>query len=96
MKIYVKSNFVIPGLEGGNSINIDHSRITLRKFLDELSMKSPNLVFEYKRASAETLDPDDWEVDINGIPYEFCTGGLEAVLNDGDTVAVRTVALGGG
>ena len=96
MKIYINSNFVIPGLEDGESINLNHSKITLRELLRELSMKSPTLVFEYMRPSAKTLDPDDWAVDINGIPHEFCREGLETSLNDGDTVALRTIALGGG
>jgi hypothetical protein len=95
MKIYVKSNFFVPGLEHADSVDIDSPGMTLREFLEEISMKAPTPV-EYVRPGAETLDPDDWEVAINNIPYQQYGDGLRTVLKDGDTVTITIVAFGGG
>ena len=69
--------------------------MTLRDFLEELSRISPTPI-EYVKPGAETLDPDDWEVDINGIPYQHCRDGLRTVLKDGDKIAIKILAMGGG
>ena len=95
MKIYIKSNFFVPGLEQAESVDLDHPGMNLRKFLEELSTRAPTPI-EYVRPGAETLDPDDWEVDINDIPYWQCGDGLRTVLKDGDTVTIRVMAFGGG
>jgi hypothetical protein len=95
MKINIKSNFFVPGLEQADSVDIDHPGLTLREFLEELSRRAPTPV-EYIRRGAEILDPDDWEVAINDIPYQKCSAGLRTVLKDGDTVTITIVAFGGG
>jgi molybdopterin converting factor small subunit len=95
MKIHIKSNFVIPGLKDEESVDLDRSEMTLRDFLEELSAMSPNRL-EYVKPGAKVLDPDDWEVDINDIPYQNCRDGLETPLKNGDTVTIRIMALGGG
>jgi hypothetical protein len=95
MRIDLRSNFVLPGLEGEESIELDCSQITLREFLGELSRRAP-IRIEYVRPGARTLDPDEWEVEVNGVPYQSYEGGLEALLGDGDTVTIRILALGGG
>ena len=95
MKIYIKSNFFVPGLEHADSVEIDRPKITLQDFLEELTRRAPTPI-EYVRQGAETLDPDDWEVAINDIPYEQCPDGLRTVLKDGDTVTITIVAFGGG
>jgi hypothetical protein len=95
MKIYVKSNFVVPGLVNGEFLDLDRSQLTMREFLEELSMMAP-IRIEYVRPGAKTLAPDEWEVDINDIPYQQYSEGLETFLKDGDTVTIRISALGGG
>ena len=95
MRIYIKSNFIVPGLVNGEFFDLDQSQITLKELLRELSKRAPTRV-EYVRPGADALDPDEWEVDINGIPYQRCSNGLETLLNDGDTVTIRILALGGG
>jgi len=95
MKIYVKSNFMVPGLKDEESIELDCSGITLRGFLDELSARAPNPI-EYVRPGAKTLDPAEWEVEINGLPYQHLSNCLDASLKDGDTVTIRIMVLGGG
>ena len=82
MRIYIKSNFFVPGLGKKDSVELDPSQITLREFLVELSKMSPAAI-EYVRPGAELLDPDDWEVDIGGIPYQHCSNGLRTPLKDG-------------
>ena len=95
MKILTKSNFVIPGLEGEESLELSGSEITLRDFLKELSKRSPDPL-EYVEPGADRLDPDDWEADINDIPYQDYEDGLEKTLKDGDRVTIRIMAQGGG
>jgi hypothetical protein len=94
MKIYIKSNFVVPGLGHEESLDLDCTEITLREFLDKLSTKAPTRI-EYVRPGAKTLN-EDWEVDIDGIPYHHCRGGLETLLKHGNTVTIRIIPLGGG
>jgi len=95
IRVNIKSNFVVPGLEEKESLDLDRSRLTLREFLGELSRRAP-IRIEYVRPGARALDPDEWEVEVNGVPYQSYEGGLEAFLGDGDTVTIRILALGGG
>jgi hypothetical protein len=95
MKIHISSNFFVPGLDQAESVIIPAARITLCGFLEELARMSPTPI-EYVRPGAETLDPDDWEVAINDIPYQNCPEGLQAALKDGDHVTIQIMAYGGG
>ena len=95
MKIYVKSNFVVPGLGSGEFVNLDQSRLTIREFLEYLSERSPTRV-EYVRSGDQTINPDEWEIRINNTPYPQWSAGLETPLKDGDTVTIIIVPLGGG
>ena len=95
MKIYIKSNFVVPGLEDREIVDFNCSHLTLRQFLEQLSVMASNRI-EYVRPGAEILDPIDWEVEINEVPYQDYEYGLETLLRDGDTVTIRILALGGG
>jgi molybdopterin converting factor small subunit len=95
MKIYVKSNFVVPGLNDGQSVDLDQSQLTIREFLDELSERSPTRV-EYVRSGAKAINPDEWEIKINDAPYQQWSAGLETPLKDGDTVTIIIIPLGGG
>jgi molybdopterin converting factor small subunit len=95
MKIYVKSNFVVPGLDNGEFVELDRSQLTLREFLEDLSERSPTRV-EYVRSGAQTINPDEWEIRINDIPYDQYSSGVETSLKDGDTVTIIVVPLGGG
>ncbi len=95
MKIYVKSNFIVPGLDNGELVNLDQSQLTLREFLKELSERSPTRV-EYVRPGAQSIDPDEWEIRINDAPYQQLSAGLETPLKDGDAVTIIIIPLGGG
>ena len=95
MRIKVKSNFIVPGLEDQEGIDLDRSTITLREFLDELSERGPTRV-EYVREGAQTINPDEWEISINDTPYHQWKDGLETSLKDGDTVTIIIIPLGGG
>ena len=95
MKIYVKSNFVVPGLDNRELVDLDQSRLTIREFLEELSERSPTRV-EYIRSGTQTINPDEWEIKINDIPYQQWEAGLETPLKDGDTVTIIIIPLGGG
>jgi molybdopterin converting factor small subunit len=95
MRIWVKSNFVVPGLDNGEFVDLDQSQLTIREFLEELSERAPTRV-EYVRPGARTINPDEWEIRINDIPYHQWSEGLETSLRDGDTVTIIIIPLGGG
>ena len=95
MRIYVKSNFVVPGLANGEFVDLDQSQLTMRQFLEELSMRAPKRI-EYVRPGTQTINPDEWEICINGIPSQQWSAGLETSLKDGDTVTIIIIPLGGG
>jgi hypothetical protein len=95
VRIYIKSNFLIPGLENAEWVDLDRKSMTLREFLEELSAKAPSNI-KYVQPGAKALDPDDWEVQINGVPYQQGSDGLETALKHEDTVTVTLLALGGG
>jgi molybdopterin converting factor small subunit len=95
MKIYVKSNFVVPGLDSGEFVDLDDSRLTIREFLGVLSERSPTRA-EYVQPGAQTINPDEWEIRINDIPFPQWSAGLDTPLKDGDTVTLIIIPLGGG
>jgi len=95
MRIYVKSNFVVPGLDNGEFVNLDQSQLTLREFLEGLSERAPTRV-EYVRPGAQIINPDEWEIRINDTPFPQWSGGLDTPLKDGDTVTIIIIPLGGG
>jgi hypothetical protein len=95
MRIHVKSNFHVPGIEEKESLDFDGEQMSLRQFLEALSAMAPSAI-EYVRPGAGALDKDDWEVDVNGIPYQDQEGALDHLLEDGDTVTVKIMTLCGG
>jgi len=95
MRIYVKSNFIVPGLVNGEFVDLDRSQLTIGAFLKELSEKSPTRV-EYVRPGTQAIDPDEWEIKINDIPPPKWKDGLETPLRDGDIVTIIIIPLGGG
>jgi hypothetical protein len=95
MKIYVESNFIVPGLVNGEFVDSDQKQLTIREFLKELAEKAPTRV-EYVRPGGQTIDPDEWKISINDIPSPQWKNGLETCLRDGDTVTIIIVPLGGG
>ena len=95
MRVNIKSNFVVPGLKEKDSVTLDATTMSLRQFLEELARMSPTPI-EYVRPGAKTLNPDDWQVEINSVPYQQCPEGLETQLKDGDTVTIKILAFGGG
>jgi hypothetical protein len=95
MKIHIKSNFVVPGLEDKESVDINGPEISVRAFLEKLSTMSPQGL-KYVEPGADRLEADYWEIDINDIPYQNHEKGLERLLKDGDTVTIKIMALGGG
>jgi hypothetical protein len=95
MKIYIKSNFVVPGIEDKEWIEMDCQEMPLREFLEALAELSPDPLV-YVEPGAGRLDPDDWEADINDVPYQDFIEGLEYPLRDGDVLTIRILAQGGG
>jgi hypothetical protein len=93
MKVRIESNFVIPGLEG-DSLAIDEAS-TVRQVLKSVSRLSEERCL-FLAPGQDDLDPDDWEVDLNGIPCGAYTAGLETPLMAGDLVAIRLLMVSGG
>jgi hypothetical protein len=92
MKIGIVSNFHIPGLDG-DSIEVEEGS-TLRRLLEGVSNLSGEFVFFEK--GKDILDPDDWEVDVNGIPLDGFHVTAETRLKHNDTVEIRLLMYSGG
>jgi len=95
MRVNIKSNFIVPGLEDQEGIDLDRSTITLREFLEGLSERSPTRV-EYLQPGTQIINTDEWEIRINDASYQQWSAGLETPLKDGDTVTIIIIPLGGG
>jgi hypothetical protein len=92
MRIHIKSNFNIPGLKG-DSIEIRDGS-TLRQLLESVSQLSGEFVFF--EGGKDILDPDDWEVDVNGTPFDGLRIGTETRLKENDIVEIRLLMYSGG
>jgi hypothetical protein len=95
MEIKIISNFVVPGVDDDEHLRLNRSEITLRAFFEKLSKRSPD-PWVYVEPDADSIDPDDWEVQINAIPYQDIKEGLKKKLFDGDTVILNIKPQGGG
>ncbi len=94
MVIHLKSNIFLPGLEGRESVELDRPAVSVGQFLEELSVMAGARNVRYVKDSAADIE-DDWEVRVNDVELHLC-GGLDSALNDGDTVAVNMLIVGGG
>jgi hypothetical protein len=95
MKIRIDSNFIIPGLEGVNEIDLNHTHVDLRIVLEELSLRSSGRV-KFIRPLKDFVDHMDFFIEINGLPNPGSKEGLETSLNEGDLVTIKLSPLGGG
>ncbi len=95
MKIRIDSNVIIPGLEGLNEVDFNHTHVSLRMVLEELSLRSSGRV-QFIHPLRDFVDQRDFLIEINGLPNLGSKEALETSLNDGDTVTIRVLPLGGG
>lgn len=93
MRIRIESNFVIPGLRSDELELGDGA--TVRRVLNEITGITDGSI-EFFPRGCDKLDPDDWEVDLNGVPSYACEGQLERSVADGDVITIRIVVTGGG
>jgi hypothetical protein len=95
MKIMIKSNFVLPGLEKTDSLDFDQSEMTLRAFLEKLSRMTTSRLEIIERDTLQ-VNPEDWEIEINGRIYQVFNKALDHTLHDGDTVDITIMPICGG
>lgn len=95
MKIRIDSNFVIPGLERENEINLGYSTVTLRRALEELSLRTSGRV-KFIRPMTDAVDPMDFIIEINGVPNQGSKEDLNIALKEGDIITIKLSPLGGG
>jgi hypothetical protein len=93
VRIRIESNFVILGFESEELEAREGT--TIRQLLWMLAGFSEGR-YEFFRRESDELDTDDWEINVNGIPYHKCRAQLETILADGDLVGVRMNMTGGG
>jgi molybdopterin converting factor small subunit len=95
MKVLIDANFVIPGLEGKNEIEISSAEVTLKTVLEELSSMSSRRMNFIDRWTRE-IDYLSYHITVN----EESPSALEAFsdrpLKDGDRVTIRLLGLCGG
>jgi hypothetical protein len=94
MRIYLESNFLLLGSETIESIDFELPEVSLKELLAALSRRSADSL-EFLRNDGTDLSLD-WDIEVNGRSFGLCDGGLEAILNDGDTVTIKLALLGGG
>ena len=82
------------GSETIESIDFDHTAVTLKELLAALTHRSAHSL-EFLRSDGTDLSLD-WDIDVNGRSFGLCEGGLESLLQDGDTVTIKLALLGGG
>jgi len=95
MRIFIKSNFEIPDLGEEESIEYSGSQITLRALLEKLSGSAPSLLVQMEPGTPG-LNTQDYQVEINGRPFEGLKEGLDYLLRDGDSISIYIVPIGGG
>jgi hypothetical protein len=93
MWIHIASNFHIPGLKG-ESVAIENG-CTVRQLLESVSSLSGETLVFFEHGK-DTLDPDDWEVDVNGIPLDGFQIQAETALKENDVVEIRLLMYSGG
>lgn len=95
MKIGFSSVFVIPGLEGKDEIDFNVPTVTLREFLEELSLRASERM-KFINPSSGAVNSMLFDIEINGIPMRDTYESLKTVLQEGDMVSINFVPLGGG
>jgi hypothetical protein len=95
VKIFIKSNFVLPGLEKADSVEFDAPEMTLRDFLEKLAQLTSNR-FEFIERDSLQINQEDWGIEINGKPYQIFRKGLDHPLRDEDTIDIMLLPIGGG
>jgi hypothetical protein len=91
IQIHLKSIIVIPGLDSDPVVLPAEVR-TLRDLLYDVSRR---IHFELLDSSSGDLK-DDFEIIINNKEIWFHPAGLETQIQNGDTVEIYMVPLGGG
>jgi len=93
IRVRIESNFIIHGLEGESLVVEETSSV--RQLLETISRLSEER-YVFFAPGQDTLDPDDWEVDVNGRPYNGNRTESELPLRDGDAVSIRLMMYAGG
>lgn len=95
MKIFIASNFVVPGLGDKESVEFSAPRVTLGDLFERLTEMASGRV-DYLGPETGQLNTEDYQVEINGRPFEGLREGLGYLLQDGDRVSIYIMPIGGG
>ena len=95
MKIFIESNFILEGLGQAESIDFDEPEMTVREFFDKLSRLTAHR-YEFIDPDTGRLNTEDWGIEINGTSCQVLDLGMDAPLQDGDTVGIMIMPIGGG
>ncbi len=93
MKIHLESNFKLLGSQSIESIDLDAAEMTVKSLLRIMSDRSTRSP-AYLNSDGTDLE-GGWQVRVNGRVLDLCENGINAVLKDGDTVAICTNWLEG-
>ena len=95
MKVFIDGNFVIPGLEGKNEIEMSTDEVTLKTVLEELSSKSSKKM-RFIDCVTDEIDYLSYHITVNEESPTAIEAFLDRPLKDGDRVTIRILGLGGG
>jgi hypothetical protein len=95
MKVLIDGNFVIPGLEDKNEIEISSAEVTLKTVLEEISSKSLKRMNFIDNRTGE-IDYLSYHITVNEESPSAIEASLDRPLEDGDRVTIRLQGLCGG
>ncbi len=95
IKIKIVSNFLIPGFEGKDEVDVNKPSVTLQGLLEEVSLRSSGRV-NLLSSSAEAVGPMNFIIAINGLPNSGSKESLNMTLKEGDVMTINLSPLGGG
>lgn len=97
MRIKLEANFDIDGIFSTGEVEIPASEVSLRMLLEELSNKCRGKI-KFIVPENGQIDPDIYQVLVNGQPWESLPDRLEVHLSEGDRVLITKwpEMLGGG
>ncbi len=93
----METNFEMRGVFSPGEVALQTRNTTLRTLLEELSDRCQGRI-KFIDPESRDVDPEEYEVLINGCVYQFLPNLLETELNEGDKVSITRwfEPLGGG
>ncbi len=87
VRVMLETNFNIMGVFNREQVELQLPDVTLRVLLKDLSRRWERS-YDFIDPETGELDPEEYEVLINGTAYKFLPDGLETRLKDEDSITI--------